>query len=304
MNIAESQASLAVLNNFCHSRRLSSSFATTAQKHYLPFIHELLRNRTQSPYLVGVSGSQGSGKSTLADLIACYAAEAGLNVAAFSLDDFYLTLDERKRLALEVHPLLQTRGVPGTHDTPMLKSTLDSLSALREGQSLAIPRFDKLADDRVPESEWSRVSGPVDMIIFEGWCVGARPQKVEELLEPINRLEEIEDAQATWRTWVNQQLAAEYQSLWERIDLFAFIHAPDFESVLNWRAEQELRLAEDSTSEKKPMTRTQLQRFIQHYQRITEHCLDVLPGLADVIFWLDETHQITETSYRGVSISS
>lgn len=304
MNIEEPQASLALLNEFCDSRRLSPGFAVTAREHYLPFIRSLLNNRLSLPFLVGISGAQGSGKSTLADLVAFYAEAENLNVAAFSLDDFYLSRAEREQLSIKVHPLLRTRGVPGTHDISLLTDTLDSLACLREGQTLAIPRFDKLADDRLPESEWSRVSGTVDMVIFEGWCVGAQPQAIEELRKPINALEEREDTQAHWRNWVNQQLTNDYQKLWSRIDLLAFIRAPDFASVLGWREEQELRLAESSGSNKAPMTRDQLQRFIQHYQRITEHNLDILPDIADVVFSLNREHQIIETSYRDVSISS
>lgn len=304
MNIEEPQASLALLKEFCDSRRLSPGFAVTAREHYLPFIRSLLNNRLSLPFLVGISGAQGSGKSTLADLVAFYAEAENLNVAAFSLDDFYLSRAEREQLSIKVHPLLRTRGVPGTHDISLLTDTLDSLACLREGQTLAIPRFDKLADDRLPESEWSRVSGTVDMVIFEGWCVGAQPQAIEELRKPINALEEREDTQAHWRNWVNQQLTNDYQKLWSRIDLLAFIRAPDFASVLGWREEQELRLAESSGSNEAPMTRDQLQRFIQHYQRITEHNLDILPDIADVVFSLNREHQIIETSYRDVSISS
>lgn len=289
-----------LLEKFCSSHGLSSGFFETALQHYLPFIQHLLKLDVPRPFVLGVSGSQGSGKSTLADLIAFLARGKGMRVAAFSLDDFYLTHEERKELAEDVHPLLQTRGVPGTHDTEMLANTLDQLASLGDGQALAIPRFDKLADDRMSQDQWSSVVGPVDMVIFEGWCVGAQPQPADALLNPVNDLEAGDDAEAIWRTWVNQQLTEQYQSLWRRIDYFAFLHAPDFTCVLDWREEQEQRLARDSSSDRAPMSTSQLQRFIQHYQRITEFNLDLLPEIADVVFWLNAQHQITETSYRDL----
>lgn len=130
MNTEKPQALPVLLADFCSSRRLSPEFAATARDHYLPFIQRLLDKASSAPFFVGVSGSQGSGKSTLADLVACYAESEGINVAAFSLDDFYLTRAQREQLAEEVHPLLLTRGVPGTHDTSMLARALDDLATV------------------------------------------------------------------------------------------------------------------------------------------------------------------------------
>src|SRR5690606_16206395 len=62
--------------------------------------------------VVGVCGSQASGKSTLCAVVAHLLAEAGLKAAVLSIDDLYLTHQERAALAGAVHPLLATRGVP------------------------------------------------------------------------------------------------------------------------------------------------------------------------------------------------
>src|SRR5690606_4625460 len=77
----------------------------------------------------GITGLQGTGKSTLAAQMAALAAERGKAVAVMSVDDAYLDHDERARLALEVHPLLATRGPPGTHDVALACRTLDALRA-------------------------------------------------------------------------------------------------------------------------------------------------------------------------------
>src|SRR6187402_352808 len=77
-----------------------------------------------SPFILGISGLQGSGKSTLAASLIEAAKERGWSAVSLSLDDVYLTRAEREALGRQVHPLLRTRGVPGTHDLTLLASTL------------------------------------------------------------------------------------------------------------------------------------------------------------------------------------
>src|SRR6188472_2123866 len=77
--------------------------------------------------LVGLSGLQGSGKSTLARQIAAAASAHGIATEVLALDDFYRGRGERAVLARTIHPLLATRGVPGTHDLALLDRTLRAL---------------------------------------------------------------------------------------------------------------------------------------------------------------------------------
>ena len=135
-------------------------------------------------FLVGVTGSQGSGKTTTARALARLLDARGLRAAILSLDDLYLPLADRRRLAAEVHPLFLTRGVPGTHDVDLGVAILEGLAA--PGATL-MPRFDKATDDRA--SAWDVHEGPFDVILFEGWCVGARPQAPGALIQPVNDLE-------------------------------------------------------------------------------------------------------------------
>ena len=130
-----------------------------------------------------ISGLQGSGKSTLAAQIAAQAEAEGLRVAVLSLDDLYLTRDQRRQLAREVHPLLATRGPPGTHDVVVGCRVLDALKA---GEDIALPRFDKLADDRAQDA-WTTVRGRVDLVLDGGLCVGAGATTVD-ITEPYWRL--------------------------------------------------------------------------------------------------------------------
>ncbi len=44
-----------------------------------------------------------------------------------SIDDYYLSKIERLRISQKVHPLLITRGVPGTHDIKKLKEAFRAI---------------------------------------------------------------------------------------------------------------------------------------------------------------------------------
>lgn len=225
------------------------------------------------PVLVGLAGAQGSGKSTMAPRVAALLAGHGLRTAVLALDDFYLTRAERERLAREIHPLLATRGVPGTHDTALLAAALDALLA---GRKARVPCFDKATDDRTGTRD---LAGPFDVVLLEGWCIGARPETAAELAKPINALERDDDPDGTWRSRVNERLAADYAALFARIDLRVLLRAPDFAVVERWRAEQEAQLGE------RGMTQDQIARFVAHYERITRRML--AERNADLVIDLD-----------------
>ena len=78
--------------------------------------------------LISLSGGQGSGKSTIAQILKIVLQlNFNLNVVCFSIDDFYKTSSERKKMSKYIHPLFLTRGVPGTHDCKMLYRTINAL---------------------------------------------------------------------------------------------------------------------------------------------------------------------------------
>jgi D-glycerate 3-kinase len=219
----------------------------------------------------------------------------GLPTANLSLDDLYLTRAERVELAQRVHPLLRTRGVPGTHDIALGLSVLDDLA--RAGPTL-IPRCDKAADDRAPMSGWSPFEGPAAVVLLEGWCVGARPQPEAALAAPVNALERDEDPVGVWRAFANTALAGGYVDLFARIDLLAVMTAPDFATVRAWRGEQERRLRErlrlEGRDPAQAMDEAALDRFVAHYQRLTEWIAQDLPARADIAIRLDADRQPIE----------
>ena len=230
-----------------------------------------------------IAGLQGSGKSTLAAQVAARARSEGLRVAVLSLDDLYLTRAQRQRLALDVHPLLATRGPPGTHDVALGCQVLD---ALREGEDVVLPRFDKLADDRTHQDAWTHVVGRVDLVLFEGWCLKAAPEDEKALAIPLNALERDEDAEGRWRRHCNDALRRDYPALWSRIDALWFLQPPGFGIVRTWRWQQEQALlARDP--QRTGMDRAQLDRFIQHYERTSRHLLATLPAMAERVVALD-----------------
>ncbi len=245
------------------------------------------RNMPVRTPVFAISGLQGSGKSTLAAQIAARAEADGLRVAVLSLDDLYLTRGQRRQLADEVHPLLATRGPPGTHDVALGCRVLD---ALKTGQNVALPRFDKLADDRVEDAAWVRVQERVDLVLFEGWCVGATPEADDALASPINALEREEDADGRWRRHCNEALHRDYPALWSRLDALWFLQPPGFDIVRTWRWQQEQAMVARDPA-RHGMDRVQLERFIQHYERTSRHLLATLPATADRVIRLDEARR-------------
>lgn len=245
--------------------------------------------RRNQPFVLGVCGAQGSGKSTLSAGLAQHLNARGVATTVLSLDDLYLSHDRRSQMGRDVHPLFAVRGVPGTHDVAQGLALLDAVKA---GQGVTLPRFDKATDDPAPESEWVTVDGPLDVLIFEGWCVGARPQEETALGEPVNALEAERDADGVWRRHVNATLAGPYADLFGRIDRLVLLAAPGFEVVERWRLQQEHALKTQAPDGACVMSDAEVATFIQHYERLTRHILSDMPRYADLVLRLDAERQL------------
>ena len=284
---------------FLARHRLPEGYLDTARRYFDPLAARLASAAGGiRSLLVGVNGSQGSGKSTLCDYLrAALEQEHGLTAIALSLDDFYLTRDERSALARSVHPLLRTRGVPGTHDMRLLGDILSALAGPARS-SLAVPRFDKASDDRAPEARWTRVKTPLRVVLLEGWCLGAHAVPDPALDVPINELEASEDARGVWRRYSNRALAAHFEPLYERIGFWVMLAAPGFEQVPGWRREQEAKLRARRGAGAGLMDERALERFVAHFERYTRQCLSHLPGRVNVLLQLDADRHIIEA--RGL----
>lgn len=234
----------------------------------------------------GIAGLQGSGKSTLASQMVALANTRGLCAATLSIDDGYLNPGERRRLARTVHPLLATRGPPGTHDLALLCETLD---ALRAGRATRLPRFDKGHDRRLPPSRWPTV-GPLDLLVFEGWCLKVPAEDAAALATPLNALERDEDIDGTWRHWCNAALGRDYPALWARIDRLLWLHPPGFDVVADWRWQQEQTRPGGDTR----LSRAGIERFVQHFERVSRQALRRLPAIAERTLRLDTRRRVVD----------
>lgn len=269
---------------------------------YIPFASWLgeKQSTVSRTLVVGINGAQGSGKSTLSQLTADILTQGfGLNTVVLSIDDIYKTRQQREQMAIDIHPLFKTRGVPGTHDTALGMSLIQQISTLKAGQSLPIPHFDKGNDDRSPKNLWPRCTGPVDILIVEGWCVGTQPQTTDELTHATNPLEKNEDEKLIWRRTVNEHLKTDYKEFFGLLDCLIFLQIPNVDCVLKWRGLQEQKLAEKHQHERHLMsTQKSLKRFIAHYERLTLSQLKNMPDISDLTITLDNHHQIKRALIR------
>ncbi len=277
---------------FLQRERLPAAYRHTIDQALRPLCAAIIRRVRLSDHLVlvGLCGAQGSGKSTAAAALVELLAQQDLDAAALSIDDFYLPRAARLQLAREVHPLLATRGVPGTHDVELAQATIEQLALPGD---VRVPRFDKARDDRVPHRDWPLRTGPLRVVILEGWCVGARPQTAAQLAIPINALERDEDGEGTWRRYVNAALAGPYRPLFDRLSPLVMLQAPSFEVVHGWRAQQEHKLREQLAGARGDTSRLMddaaIARFIAHYERVTRHLLEEMPARADHLIRLSAT---------------
>ena len=252
------------------------------------------------PYFVGLAGGQGTGKTTISSLIMIILVKYfKLKVFRISIDDFYKTRKERISLSKRVHPMLMTRGVPGTHDVNMMLNFFKKAKS-KNFKKMKLPNFNKAVDDRFIKKLWYRVDQKPDVIIFEGWCVGAKAELVKTLKKPINSMEKVNDKKLIWRKYVNQQLRTKYNDLYSQLNCMVYLKAKNFNMLQKWRLKQEykLRLKTKKSSSLKIMGKGEVINFMQTYQRITENMFKKMPKYASIILNLNSNHQIKSAIYK------
>ena len=273
---------------------------TSLKKTYIPmsfWIENKYKKKGKTLFL-GFSGGQGSGKTTVAAILKIIMKKFfKRKIYVSSIDDFYKSLKDRNSISKKIHPLFKTRGVPGTHDTYLIKKFFCSIKK-RKFKKFKLPKFDKSIDDRLEKKYWPSIKKRPEIIILEGWCVGAKPQTNLALKKPVNILEKYEDQNFKWRKYVNERLKKEYKKIFMMIDYFIFMKIPNFNMVLKWRFLQENKLRKKSHSKKKIMSYNDIKRFIMFYQRITLQMLKDLSKSASVVMFLKKNHETNKILFR------
>jgi len=254
----------------------------------------------KKPLIIGLAGGQGSGKTTISSILTLILKKYfKLNVFKVSIDDFYKTRKDRKSLSKNKHPLLMTRGVPGTHDVDLMLNFFKKIKD-KNFKSLHIPTFNKAIDDRCQKSFWYKIKTKPDVVIFEGWCVGARPQLNSQLKKPINSLEKVYDQGTKWRAYVNNQLKNKYKTLFNQLDGLLYLKAKNFSLLREWRLKQERKLWVQTKNKKnlKIMSSGDVINFMQTYQRITQQMFKDAIKSSSVIMNLNGNHQIEKIKFK------
>ncbi len=246
-------------------------------------VAEARAEHPERPALIGVGGAQGSGKTFQCNAFA----SAHPGAAHFSLDDVYLTRAERAQVAEALHPHFITRGPPGTHDLSLARGVIARLGTDMPAQ---LPRFDKAADDRAPESAWPVFQGPAEAILVDGWCMGAVPPASSP---PFNDVER-EDSEEAWQDHIAAFLEMDYAPFFDAFDAIIYLQAPSFEIVRRWRGEQEEHMLGRAMNDAE---RAALDRFIMHYERVTR---SMLAGFhrADWVAHLDDARNVVRIDQR------
>jgi D-glycerate 3-kinase len=250
--------------------------------------------------MIGLAGGQGSGKTTISSILTLILQKYfKLKVFKVSIDDFYKTRKDRKLLSKNKHPLLMTRGVPGTHDIDLMLKFFKKIK-LKNFKNLEVPKFNKAIDDRYKKSLWYKIKSKPDVIIFEGWCVGAKAQKASELKKPINSLEKVYDQSGNWRSHVNNQLKTKYKTLFKQLDGLLYLKAKNFNLLRNWRLKQERKLWVQTKNKKnlKIMSSGDVINFMQTYQRITQQMFKDAIKNSSIIMNLNSSHQIEKIRFN------
>ena len=266
---------------------------------YLPISELINKNylHNKKTRIIGLAGGQGSGKSTISQILKkILKIRYNLETVVFSIDDFYKKLKDRKKMSKKINYLFLTRGVPGTHESKLLYKCLKDLKK-SSFKKFFIPRFDKSLDDRCPKKKWIKVLKKPNIVIFEGWCVGATAQKNDDLIKPINVLEKIEDKNLIWRKKVNDELKFNYKKIFHLIDDLIFLKVPSFKHVYKWRLLQEKKLKKNSTG-KKIMNSKEIKKFIMFYERITRNMIKTLGSKAKILINIDAKHRLKSIKFN------
>ncbi|RHZ79425.1 hypothetical protein Glove_146g35 [Diversispora epigaea] len=242
---------------------------------------------TSKPLIVGINGPQGCGKTTLVENVSKYLKDTNnLSVVSCSIDDFYLTYKDQKKLSQKNlgNLLLEHRGEPGTHDIPLGTRTLKNLCITHENfykklelginpselNEVLIPVYDKSLNngrgDRIEKENWIKVKPPFNIILFEGWLLGYK-HLCKDQLELVYRKAQNSSSSSSSKllshplshlSIINENLKNYEKEWYPFLDLFIHIDTKDINYVYQWRLEQERKISLGMTDE-------QVYDFVKRY---------------------------------------
>ncbi|KAG7805732.1 hypothetical protein KL921_005343 [Ogataea angusta] len=210
----------------------------------LGFLEPIIRGWDYSkPLFIGLEGPQGSGKTYVSTKLVKELSVKfpALNIVRCSMDDFYLTFEEQKKVSEQNigNILLQGRGLPGSHD---LKLLFECFAQIENGSDhVIIPFYDKSLHkgkgDRAPEKEWTHLRGrKVDVVLLEGWFAGYRAYNNETVLkrkwEEVRKQHEpkFDSIKLEHILKLDHDLSL-YEQIWARFDCFLYITTSDLANV-------------------------------------------------------------------------
>ena len=255
------------------------------EKIYMPLFKKI-----RSKKMIMIAGSQGSGKSSLSELIKnVYKKHYQKKVTIISIDDFYHSIKKRNAMSKNIHPLFKVRGVPGTHDIALLKNALWNIK--KKQFPVYLPIFDKTKDIR---KKYRRKISSSDLVILEGWCVGASPLPNDYLFKNINTIEKNSDKQNVWRKNYNRYLK-DYQHLFKLFNCYIYILTPSWKNVISWKYKQELKLRNQKNNLK---LLSKLKEFIMYYEKITRWMMQTSKLNCNILIKVDKEQKFKKIIYK------
>ena len=284
-------------NNFSSQKIQNDLFILTGYKYSISYVNKTIKRIFKEIILSKkkkfiISGSQGCGKTTLLKLIKNnFKNFYNIDPLCISLDDYYLTKKQRNDLSKRIHPLLQTRGVPGTHATGKITKTLQLFD--KKKYPIKIPKFDKLNDDRLSSSQI--ITSKKNMIFLEGWCCGCPPLSNSFLQKNLNKIEKA-DSEYIWRKYYNKKLKKEYKLIFNHFEYLIYFKIPSFDCVLKWRIKQEKRLKFNKKKNINCMNKIEIKDFISYYEKITKWMMKNTLSNSNLIIKINKNQKIQSIS--------
>ena len=277
----------------CQQLKLETALNETLWDLWLPLAIQIAdwRKQQTQPLIQGFLGGQGTGKTTLTAILTLILSHLGYQTVSLSLDDLYLTYADRQLLQSQ-DPRLARRGPPGTHD---LKLGLQVLTQLKQNnQTVDIPRFDKSLWNGAGDRTQSEAILTADIVLFEGWFVGARP--INSALfktAPAPILTELDRAFAQD---MNARLR-DYLPLWQQIDRLIVLYVSDYQLSKQWRKQAEHQMIAQG---KPGMSDAEIDEFVEYFWRSLHPKLFITPLIqaCDLVIEINSDHS-PGSVYRG-----